>query len=94
MAKKRVHIYVSGQVQGVYYRQHTAAMARELRVEGWVRNLTDGRVEAVFEGEENAVNALVRWCKKGPEYATVTRVEVEVERYTGNFHDFSVRYTH
>ncbi|NLF83394.1 MAG: acylphosphatase [Candidatus Gastranaerophilales bacterium] len=94
MAKKRVHIFISGAVQGVYYRQHTAAMARELCVNGWVRNLIDGRVEAVFEGESEAVDELVRWCRKGPEYAFVQNVEVNEERYTGVFNDFSVRYTH
>lgn len=94
MAKKRVHIFVNGKVQGVYYRQHTAAMARELRVEGWVRNLIDGRVEAVFEGEADAVNELVKWCKKGPELAYVQYVEVREEKYTGLYEDFSVRYTH
>jgi acylphosphatase len=94
MAKKRVHIFVSGSVQGVYYRQHTVAMARELRVEGWVRNLIDGRVEAVFEGEADAVNELVKWCHKGPKYAFVRNVEVIEEKYTGVFNDFSVRYTH
>lgn len=94
MAKKRVHIFVSGSVQGVYYRQYTVAMARELRVTGWVRNLIDGRVEAVFEGEDDAVFSLVNWCRKGPDYAMVTRVEIIDERYRGEFRDFSVKYGH
>jgi acylphosphatase len=70
---------VSGRVQGVWYRDSCRAEARRLGVAGWVRNLRDGRVEAVFEGEPDAVEAMVSWCHEGPPHALVTRVEVADE---------------
>jgi acylphosphatase len=92
MSDTRAHVFVSGKVQGVYYRASTRDAAREKGVEGWVRNLDDGRVEAVFEGEEDAVKAMVEWCHKGSRRAEVEDVEVEWEDATGEFDGFEVRY--
>ncbi len=81
MAENRVraHVWVSGRVQMVYFRGSTQAVAREQGLAGWVRNLPDGRVEAVFEGPRAAVQALVDWCHQGPPSARVERVEVQWE---------------
>ncbi|NOZ59153.1 MAG: acylphosphatase, partial [Euryarchaeota archaeon] len=65
------HVFISGRVQGVFYREYTRRKAQELGVKGWVRNLPDGRVEAVFEGEDRAVDEMVRWCWEGSPYASV-----------------------
>lgn len=92
MEKARAHVFVSGKVQGVYYRASTRDAAREKGVEGWVRNLDDGRVEAVFEGEEEAVEAMVEWCHKGSRHAEVEDVEVEWKEATDEFDGFEVRY--
>ncbi len=70
-------MYVSGRVQGVFYRATTRDEARERGVDGWVRNLDDGRVEAVFEGPEPAVEAMVEWCHEGSDRARVEDVEAE-----------------
>ena len=75
----RAHVLVSGTVQGVYYRANTRDTARELGVDGWVKNLADGRVEAVFEGPENAVEEMVEWCHTGSPAAKVEDVEVEYD---------------
>lgn len=77
MADIRAHVTISGIVQGVFFRGTTADMARELGLAGWVRNLEDGRVEAVFEGPEAAVEEAVDWVSHGPSHAVVERVEVE-----------------
>jgi acylphosphatase len=77
--RTRAHVFVSGTVQGVYYRANTRDAARELGVDGWVRNLSDGRVEAVFEGPENAVEEMVEWCHTGSPAAEVEDVEVEYD---------------
>jgi acylphosphatase len=74
--RTRAHVFVSGTVQGVYFRATTRDTAREHDVDGWVRNLDDGRVEAVFEGPEDAVEALVEFCHEGPTAADVTDVAV------------------
>ena len=73
----RAHVFVSGRVQGVYYRATTRDTARERGVDGWVRNLDDGRVEAVFEGPEAAVESMLEWCHTGSPKARVDDVEVE-----------------
>jgi acylphosphatase len=91
MTKVRVHVFVSGIVQGVFFRQKTKRQAESLGVDGWVRNLPDGRVEAVFEGEEQAVKSLVDWCRHGPSYAMVTNVDVLWEPYRGEFIGFEAR---
>lgn len=88
----RAHVWVSGRVQGVFFRSETQEEARKRGVKGWVRNLPDGRVEAVFEGEENAVNELIEFCKRGPPGAVVTSIKVVMENYTGEFKDFVIRY--
>jgi acylphosphatase len=92
MAKVRAHVFISGMVQGVFFRQETRQQAENLGVTGWVRNLYDGRVEAVFEGEEEDVKALVDFCRKGPRGAVITNVDVTFERFAGEFRNFKVTY--
>lgn len=92
MSETRAHVFVSGKVQGVYYRANTRDTAREKNVSGWVRNLDDGRVEAVFEGDEDAVEAMVEWCHEGSPRAEVEDVEVEWEEATDEFDGFEIRY--
>jgi len=68
-------------------------MAEKLGLTGWVRNLPDGRVEAVFEGEESSVKEVIDWCHRGPSYASVSDVEVKFRRATGEFDRFEIRYS-
>lgn len=89
MAKVRAHVFVSGTVQGVFFRQNTKRQAQSHGVTGWVRNLPDGRVEAVFEGEDPAVQAVVDYCRHGPPYARVENFEVEYEAYKAEFNGFA-----
>ncbi|MFB6281371.1 MAG: acylphosphatase [Haloferacaceae archaeon] len=79
----RAHVHVSGRVQGVYYRANTRDAARDAGVDGWVRNLDDGRVEAVFEGPREAVERMVEWCHEGSPAARVEDVEVTYEEPRG-----------
>lgn len=90
MSRKCVHVFVSGIVQGVWFRENTRMQAEALGVRGWVRNLVDGRVEGVFEGDAPAVDRLVRWCHEGPEAARVTGVEVREEGAAGGFSGFRI----
>lgn len=92
MAKVRIHVYVSGHVQGVFFRDTTQRQASSLGVAGWVRNLWDGRVEAVFEGDEIAVQRMVAWCHQGPPEAYVTDVEIHDEPFAGDLRTFSIRW--
>jgi len=91
MSRTRAHVFVSGRVQGVYYRATTREQAGERGVDGWVRNLNDGRVEAIFEGPEEAVEAMVEWCHEGSSRARVEDVEVEYEAPEG-LDGFEVRW--
>jgi acylphosphatase len=86
----RVHVFISGKVQGVYFRQSTVCKAKELNVLGWIRNLKDGRVEAVFEGGKVNVNKLVDWCNDGPKNAIVKNVEIVNEPYENEFSSFQI----
>lgn len=90
MERVRAHVLISGRVQGVNFRAYTRDRAREAGVEGWVRNLSDGRVEAVFEGGRPAVQKLVSWCYSGPNHAAVEKVEVAWEEPTGKEGSFSI----
>jgi len=90
--KVRVHLIISGFVQGVFFRSNTQEKAKEIGVFGWVRNLGDGRVEAVFEGEKEKVLKIIEWVKKGPELARIENVEIKWEEYQGEFDDFEIKY--
>jgi acylphosphatase len=79
----RVHVLVSGRVQGVFFRRVASEQARGLGLAGWVRNRSDGRVEAVFEGTQDAVDRMVSWCHEGTPWSKVDRVEVSSEEPEG-----------
>lgn len=89
---KRVHAYISGRVQGVFFRAATQRAAMDFNITGWVRNIADGRVEAVFEGEDENVDKMLAWCHEGPPAARVEKVLTQEEPYTGEFKDFNVKY--
>lgn len=90
--KTRAHVFVSGRVQGVFFRSETKREARKHGVNGWVRNLPDDRVEAVFEGEGENVKKLLEFCRRGPSGSKVTNTQVTWERYSGEFRDFEIVY--
>lgn len=92
MAKIGAHVYVSGYVQGVAFRYTAIRQAKSLGVTGWVRNLRDGRVEVLIEGDELQVNEMIDWCRQGPRSARVTAIQTETLPYTGKFYDFDVRF--
>ena len=89
---KKKHVVIAGKVQGVFFRANMQQVARSLDITGWVRNLPDGRVEAVVEGAENNMAAMLDWCRQGPPYAVVRQVEVTEEPYSGDYMDFRIRY--
>lgn len=88
--KARAHVFVSGIVQGVFFRANTRDEARRCSVTGWVRNLPDGRVEAVFEGEKQDVASMLRWCAHGPPGAEVKDMDANWEEYSSDFDLFSI----
>jgi acylphosphatase len=90
--KTRVHIIVHGVVQGVFFRYRTEQEATGLGLTGWVKNLPDGTVEIVCEGEKETVGKLVRWAHTGPSGAFVERTDVSFEEYTGRFPKFEIRH--
>lgn len=90
MDRLRAHVWIEGRVQGVNFRAYTRDNARRAGVEGWVRNLPDGRVEAIFEGPRSAVQRMVSWCYSGPTSARVERVEVTWEEPGGKENGFSI----
>ncbi len=87
-----VRAYISGRVQGVFYRAETQKQASSLGLTGWVRNLPDGRVEVLAEGEEQRVRELISWCRQGPPRSRVDTVEEFTETYNGKFETFSITY--
>jgi acylphosphatase len=86
----RAHIHVTGRVQGVFFRVQTRHEAKKRNVTGWVRNTSDGRVEAVFEGKLENVQKLIDFCRIGPFNAKVTKIDIQWEKYTGQFADFKI----
>jgi acylphosphatase len=88
---ERAHVRVSGQVQGVFFRDSTREKAEELDLAGWVKNLPDGQVEAVFEGPSDKVREMVRWCEEGPRHASVENVDADFESAGEDLEGFEVR---
>jgi acylphosphatase len=90
--KKRLHLFISGRVQGVFFRANTWKTARSLGLAGWVRNLPDGRVEVIMEGDAEAVAKMLAWCREGASPARVDGMEIREETATGEFVDFRIAY--
>lgn len=88
---QRKHVLISGRVQGVYFRVYTREAAAGFGLRGWVRNLPDGRVEAVFEGEEQAIEKMLEWCWEGSPSSRVDKVEIIDGHYRGEFADFVIK---
>ncbi len=89
-SKVRAHVFITGRVQGVFFRYKTRNEAKKHDVTGWVRNLSDGRVEAVFEGNKEDVGKLIDFAGKGPSGAKVLDLNVKWQDYSGKFNDFEV----
>ncbi len=89
---RRVRLFVSGKVQGVFFRQSLKVMAKKNNVFGWVRNLCDGRVEAVLEGNAEEVDVLIKWAHNGPANSRVKHVDIQNEKFIGEFSKFDVLY--
>ncbi|MGY5141487.1 MAG: acylphosphatase [Nitrosopumilus sp.] len=92
MTNHRIRLFITGRVQGVFFRQSLKAKAIQNDVHGWVRNLSDGRVEAVLEGSMENVSNLIEWSHGGPANAIVEDVEIHNEEFTGEFSKFDVLY--
>jgi len=92
MADQRVRVFIKGRVQGVFFRQALKVKAKQKNVFGCVKNLTDGRVEAILEGDEENVNNLVEWCHGGPANARVEDIEIRNEKFSNEFSKFDVLY--
>ncbi len=88
----RVRLIIEGRVQGVFFRASTRATAVSLGIVGWVRNLPDGSVEVMAEGDSGSVEELIDWCHHGPPGAFVTAVHLERQTATGEFNSFDLRY--
>jgi acylphosphatase len=88
--KVRAHVFFGGLVQGVFFRANTQRCAESLGLTGWVRNISDGRVEAVFEGEEEAVKKTIEWCSTRQPHARVSSTSVDMSDATGEFETFSI----
>ena len=92
MSKQRIRVFITGRVQGVFFRQTFKVMAKKNNIFGWVKNLSDGRVEAVMEGEDENVSRLIEWSHGGPANARVEDVEIINEKFSEEFIKFDVLY--
>lgn len=90
--KENRHIRIHGKVQGVGYRFYVTRIARRLGLKGWVRNLRDGCVEAIVEGEKEKIDEWIDDVREGPRYAEVTRIDQETREFTGKLPDFDVKF--
>jgi acylphosphatase len=88
----RAQVLISGRVQGVFYRAYTRDQAVARGLTGWVRNLPDGRVAAVFEGDREKIESMLAWCRQGPPHAAVDEVLTHWQPYQGEFQGFSIAY--
>lgn len=91
LGKARAHIFVSGRVQGVLFRKNTKRQADKLGIFGWVKNLSDGRLEAVFEGDKPSIEKIINWARRGPFWAQVKSLRVILEDYQGQFAGFEIK---
>lgn len=89
---KRLHIFIEGKVQGVFYRATMQRVARTLQLNGWIRNLPNGQVEALFEGDDKRLDEIINWSWIGPPQASVKSVTWTEEAYQGEYSDCSIRY--
>ena len=92
MKQQRIHLLVSGKVQGVFFRQALKVVAKKNNVSGWVRNLKDGRVEAILEGDNKSVNSVIEWTSIGPANSHIDDIEVINEEFKNEFSMFEVLY--
>ncbi len=90
--RSRARVNFIGRVQGVFFRANTLEKARECGIFGWVRNLPDGSVEAIFEGDEAMVKEVIEWCRTSRSFARVDEAKVDWEEFVGEFKDFSIRH--
>jgi acylphosphatase len=93
MTKGRVHLIIHGYVQGVFYRASTRESAARLGLTGWVRNLPDGNVEALFEGHLDNIHEAIEWCREGPPGANVLKIDEEWTDFKGDSKSFDIRYS-
>ena len=89
---KRVHLFVTGRVQGVCFRYATQMQAKNLGLAGWVKNLYDRRVEIVAEGDEDSIESLIKWAEQGPSGASVKNLNVITEEYLNEFERFTIEF--
>jgi acylphosphatase len=92
MGKARVHLIISGRVQGVFFRYTMQQVASKFNVTGWARNLPNAKVEAILEGDKENLEKVIEWSHHGPSGAVVENVDVRWEEYSGEFKDFSIKY--
>ena len=88
--KSRVHVRISGKVQGVFFRASAKQKAEQIGITGWVKNTSDGKVEAVFEGEEPCIQEILNWCHHGPPNAQVDKVDIRITCATKAFETFTI----
>ena len=92
MVKQRIHIFLTGKVQGVFFRQATKVVAIKNNVTGWVKNLENGEVEILLEGDDKNVNSVIDWCRNGPANSRVDEVKIEPQEFSGQYSNFEVSY--
>jgi len=92
MKTEKAHLFIEGRVQGVFYRAFTRNLASKLGINGWVRNLYDGRVEALFEGTREIIEQAIQECWRGPSGSSVANIDVQWEKSSGEYKGFEIRY--
>ena len=90
--RARAHVWISGNVQGVFFRSSLRSQVLLKQAKGWVKNLNDGRVEAVFEGRKETIEELIAYCRKGPPGSVIDDIEVKWEKPTSRFDSFDIKY--
>jgi len=91
MNKTRAHLFISGIVQGVFFRHYTFEQAHQLGLTGWVRNLPSGQVETILEGPKGKVDEMIKWCRHGPDSAKVTNIDIKWETADDSLKGFAIK---